>query len=193
MASASITMRNPRKRLCPFDSVQSNKKLRTEYYSSSDSHASMFSLLPDEIVVEVCVGFFFFFCWVPRSRQNIFFKDWYFYWTHREKSVFVRIKHKKKNPFPPDYLTFYSRFCASYLVPTICNRCLVFPVNSPIFTMNLPSGGTCVMSNFLGEVRTKPKSPPKKIGSHILFDYIECLYLQMIEKDSEMHFQHLES
>jgi hypothetical protein len=54
MASASITMRNPRKRLCPFlDSVQPSKKHRSECSGSSDSQVSMFSLLPDEIVVEI--------------------------------------------------------------------------------------------------------------------------------------------
>lgn len=191
MASASITqMRNPRKRLCPFASVQSSKKIRTEYSSSLDSHVSMFSMMPDEIVVEVRFGFWFLWRSALFCSLGIFFL------------------HKEHNTEPIDtfdlnnsvdridhwpIVCFQSRFYASFHALAICNQCQVFVDNSPSYMMNPHSGEACVMSNFHGSARNKPKSPTKKIGSHILFAYIACLSLLTTERDFAMHSQHSES
>jgi hypothetical protein len=122
MASASITMRNPRKRLCPFDSVQSSKKLRTEYSSSLDSHVSMFSLMPDEIVVEILR-----FVSCPHDLQSVSRVCRQFSKVHQESSLWRGLCNVKfpwidseqtEKPIEEDWKSYFIRL---YRMPVFAN------------------------------------------------------------------------
>jgi hypothetical protein len=117
-----MTMRNPRKRLCAFESVQPSKKLRLECPSSSDSHESMFSHLPDEIVVEILR---FISC--PRDLQSVSIVCRQFSKLHHESSLWRDLCNVKfpwisteqtEKPIEEDWKAY---FIPLYRMPAFAN------------------------------------------------------------------------